>query len=161
MIFSTPDRAKYVIRWLMKETGRTQKDIATQLGYLNHTSLSQVLNGKKAFPDNLSERIAALDPRINVNFILGTSDDMLIDEAGSPIKAEENNETAKMSNYTTSAGKGPQKAGIYVPPELAQMFNDLTSTVRSQQETIRMIIDGMKADKAGISITNVANNNNK
>lgn len=143
----------------MKDTKKPQSYFANLLGYSNPTVLSQMLNGQKAYPKSLPSRIAELDPRINLEFLLGTSDDMLIDEAGSPIKAAEKAETVKTSNHATSDGKGPQKAGIYVPPELAQMFNDLTSTVRSQQETIRMILDGMKPDKAGISITNVANNN--
>lgn len=156
MIFSTPDRAKHVIRWLMKETGRTQKDIATQLGYLNHTSLSQVLNEKKTFPDNLAQRIAALDSRINIDFILGKTDDMLIGDNGRQSEPPKEAKTHTATVRTATPIYSPQKGSIIVPPELAKMFEDLTYTVRSQQDMIRNLIDSAKP---GVSITNVANNN--
>ena len=41
-------------------------------------------------------------------------------------------------------------AGIFVPAELAQLFTDLAATVRSQQETIRALVDARMEGKKNV-----------
>lgn len=41
-------------------------------------------------------------------------------------------------------------AGIFVPAGLAQLFTDLAATVRSQQETIRTLVDARTEGKKGV-----------
>lgn len=79
MELSQAERAKCVLRWLRKSYKITQAEIAERLGYTNPTVLSQILNGQKSFPAKLPEKIAALDSRININYLLGKSDDMRLD----------------------------------------------------------------------------------
>lgn len=93
------------------------------LGYTSNTSFSQVLNDKKVFPKNLPERIAALDPRINIDFLTGISDEMIVGEGAVEPKRQEPIQSPRV--------------GIFIPPELAQMVTDLTALMREQQATIR------------------------
>lgn len=93
------------------------------LGYTSNTSFSQVLNDKKVFPKNLPDRIAALDPRINIDFLTGISDEMIIGEGTPEVQRKDPTPTPRV--------------GIFVPPELAQMVTDLTATIKEQQVTVR------------------------
>lgn len=156
MEITPQDRAKFVIKWLTKDTKKPQSYFANLLGYSNPTVLSQMLNGQKEYPKSLPSRIAALDSRINLDFLLGTSDDMLIGDNGRQSEPPKEAKTHTATVRTATPIYSPQKGSIIVPPELAKMFEDLTYTVRSQQDMIRNLIDSAKP---GVSITNVANNN--
>lgn len=128
MELSLPERARMVVKWLAAQKGVNQRDIGQMLGYTSNTSFSQVLNDKKVFPKNLPERIAALDPRINIDFLTGISDEMIIGEGAPAVQRKE-------------APAPAPRVGIFVPPELAQMVTDLTTTIRDQQAMIRTMVD--------------------
>lgn len=130
MGLSLHERAHYAVKWLARETNSTQQKIAAELGYTNHTVLSQILTGKKKMPANLADRIASLHPAINADFLKGTSDEMLRADyipVVSPVSAEE--------------VKPAKPKGISIPPELAGMFADMTATIKSQQELILKLTD--------------------
>ena len=131
MEFSLPQRAQMVVKWLASERGVNQRDIGVLLGYTSNTSFSQVLNDKKVFPKTLPERLAALDPRINIDFLTGISDEMLVGET----QPSDNSGQLKQQPIPTP------RVGIFVPPELAQMVTDLTSIVRDQQAMIRNLVE--------------------
>ena len=130
MQLSPAERAQAVVRYLAKKFGVTQAQIGERIGYTNKSALSAVLNGGKILPKKFGEKLAALDPDININFLAGTSDTMLLSDIQDASPKE------------TPAVAGPQSpaTGIYIPRELAQMFSDLSAAVRSQQETIRMLL---------------------
>lgn len=140
MVLTNAERARLVIKFLSRETGRTHADIAAALGYTNPTVLSQILNGRKKMPETLPARIAALDPRINLDFILGNSDEMLLSPQDGP-------ETPQISTKTHSGGKSytPQvnvpENGIFVPSELVQMISDLSATIKDQQRIITTLVE--------------------
>lgn len=132
MELSQSERARLVVRWLAQERGVNQKDIGELLGHPNNTYFSTLLSGRKPITKALLEKLAALDPRINVDFLTGVSDKMLIGEEQPDILEER--------------PKAPQpiptpRVGIFVPPELAQMVTDLTSIVRDQQAMIRNLVE--------------------
>lgn len=133
MGLSLYERAHYAVKWLAKETNSTQQKIAAELGYTNHTVLSQILTGKKKMPANLADRIASLHPAINIDFLKGLSDEMLTKDYTpvAPPKIEENEKPAKPK-------------GIVVPPELATMFADMAATIKGQQELISSLINSNK-----------------
>lgn len=131
MEFSLPQRAQMVVKWLASERGVNQRDIGVLLGYTSKTSFSQVLNDKKVFPKTLPERLAALDPRINIDFLTGISDEMLVGET----QPSDNSGQLKQQPIPMP------RVGIFVPPELAQMVTDLTSIVRDQQAMIRNLVE--------------------
>ena len=140
MVLTHAERARLVIRFLMNQTKKTQAELAQELGYGNATVLSQILNGKKAMPKDLPGRIASLDPQINVDFITGESDEMLLPPPGGP-------EMPRISTQTPSGGKSSirevnePESGIFVPAELVQMISDLSATIKDQQKMITLLVE--------------------
>lgn len=140
MILTGAERAKYVVRFLMKETGKTQAEIALDLGYNNTTVLSQILNGKKSVPQNFFTRLASLDPRINMEFLTGESEEMLNMPAEFAGTAPERPRTPSPEDFPARPGKASEN-GIFVPTELVQMISDLSATIKDQQDMIRALVD--------------------
>lgn len=140
MVLTYAERARLVIRFLMNKTKKTQAELAQELGYGNATVLSQILNGKKAMPKDLPGRIASLDPQINVDFITGESDEMLLPPPGGP-------EIPLISTQVPSSGKSSIRKvnepenGIFVPTELVQMISDLSATIKDQQKMITLLVE--------------------
>lgn len=136
MDLSTSERAKIVVRYLAKKRGITQFDVGQQLGYTNKSAFSAVLGGQKSLPRKFCERLAALDPEINVAFLTGESDEMLRPGYEQPAVPE-------------LFPKQPTATGIYLPLELVKMFTKMSDTILSQQETIRNLVgkgdSGVKA----------------
>lgn len=148
MVISPAERARLVVRFLMRETGRTQADIAHELGYENPTVLSQIINGKKSVPKAFPGKLASLHPQINPDFITGESEEMLILPANEP-------QTGQISTFTTSDDKLPIREkkvaenGVFVPAELVQMVTGLTDTVREQQDIIKTLVNAWVKGKQG------------
>lgn len=76
------ERARAVVLWLVGQTGKKQAEIAQIMGYNNKSNFSQMLSGKKILPKQFPHKLAALDERINIDYLLGTSDVMLRTEGG-------------------------------------------------------------------------------
>lgn len=106
-----PERIKAVVRWLSGQTGKKQEEIGRELGYTDKASFSAVINGKARVPKRLPLAVAALDPRINLEYLLGRSDEMLLDSA---------------------------PADVVLPAPAVKLLSDMMATIRSQQETIRL-----------------------
>ena len=134
------ERARLVVRWLCAQTGKTQIEIGQSMGYDNKSTFSQFLNGHKQIPRGFPSRLASLDPRINILFLTGDSDDMLLSAPGGP-------ETPRISTQTPSGGKSfIEKAnspenGVFVPAELVQMITDLSATIKDQQKMITLLVE--------------------
>ena len=77
MGLSQSERAKIVVRYLAKKSGITQFEVGQRLGYTNKSAFSSVIGGEKVLPRKFCDRLAALDPEINPDFITGKSDEML------------------------------------------------------------------------------------
>lgn len=137
------ERAQAVVRYLAKKTGKKQFEIAQELGYNNKSAFSAVLNGKSPVPRQFPQRLAALDPSLNPDFLTGASDDMLLPGFDSPtIPRIGGNQTPP-----------PSDTGVWLPMELVRMFTDMSATIRSQQDTIRALLSSTEnhADKGGIA----------
>ena len=137
MELSQSERLRLVVRWLASEKGVNQADIGQMVGYSNRSAFSQVLNGKKGVPASLEQKIAALDPRINIDFLSGVSDEMLLGEGAvdPPVREER---------------PAYPRVGIYVPPEFVEMVTDLTAVVREQQTMIKNLVTAwMKREDEG------------
>ena len=138
------ERAQAVVRYLAKKTGQNQYEIGRKLGYTNKSAFSAMLNGRGQIPSTLPERLAALDPAINIDFLKGASDKMLlgVDEQPLFIPAEPEKATA---------APDPQKPqvpmGVYVPGELIRMLTKMSETIASQQETIRLLLENRTEEK--------------
>lgn len=129
MDLSLADRARIVVRYLAKKEQITQAEIGQKIGYTNKSAFSAVLNGQKTLPVKFGEKLAALDPEINPDFLAGHSDDMLRSVYAQPTVPD------------LFAKQQERPSGVYLPLELVQMFNDMSSTIRSQQETIRSLVN--------------------
>lgn len=132
MDLTLAERASCVVRYLAKKRGITQAEVGKLIGYTNRSALSAVLTGQKRLPQKFGEKLAALDPEINPAFLEGTTDQMLL-------SGEEQQEVRENPRKYVPAVQS--QATPFIPPELSQMFTDLSATIRSQQETIRMLIE--------------------
>ena len=130
MSLSPSERARIVVRYLAKKSGITQAQVGQKIGYTNKSAFSAVLGGSKALPLKFGERLAALDPEINPDFLTGASDDMLRPGYEQPAVPE----------FLAGPAERPAPSGVFLPLELVQMFTDLSATIRSQQETIRLLV---------------------
>ncbi len=126
MVLQQSDKLRIVVKWLAEQKGVSMSKIGEMIGYNSASAFSQVLNSKKKIPPSLPERIAALDPRVNIDFLTGDSQDMILGEEQAPAPIID-------KRYTP-------REGVYLPPELIQMFADLSAAVRSQQDTISILI---------------------
>lgn len=142
-------RLSAVVKWLSVQTGKKQKEIGQMVGYSNESSWSQLLTGKKDIPKAVPARVAELDPRINIAFLTGESDTMLIERDNSAQGAQEEPQTGRPDTSSTQPVNTPKSAGIFVPAELAQMVTDLSATVREQQRIIGSLVDTWIKDKEG------------
>ena len=73
MGLSRSERALTAVRWLAKETGKTHYQIGEAMGYKSRSGFSQAINGKKNLPGDFTERLVAVDGRINPDFLDGKS----------------------------------------------------------------------------------------
>ena len=138
MDMTQAERAQAVVRFLAKKANCTQFEIGQQLGYTNKSAFSAVLNGKSPVPKSFPLRLASLDPSLNPAFLLGESDEMLLPGHEQPAIAPPPSSTPP---------PGPQTSnGVWLPIELVRMFTDMSATIRSQQETIRAMLDRDTAD---------------
>ena len=120
MVLKQADKARIVVKWVAEQKGVPMSKIGEMVGYSSASAFSQVLNSKKKLPPSLPERIAALDPRINIDFL-----------------GEEPQEEPQVDR------RYKQREGVYMPPELMQMFSDLSSTVKDQQQLISSLINNI------------------
>lgn len=133
MELSSAERAKIVVRYLAKKSGITQAEVGQKMGYTNKSAFSGVLNGQRILPRKFCERLASLDPEINPAFLSGESDEMLLPGHKQPTVPE-------------LFAKQPSASGVYLPLELVKLFTNLSDTIRSQQETIRLLVGKGDAD---------------
>ena len=108
------ERARAVVRWLMGQTGKKQEEIGRELGFQKKASFSAVLTGKVKVPQRLPTDLAALDPRINVDYLTGKSDEMLLPSGSAP------------------------GGDVVLSGAAMKLLTDMMATIRSQQETIRL-----------------------
>lgn len=149
VVLKQQDRARMVVDRLKVHLGKSQAEIGQMVGYTSQSAFSQVLNGKKEFPKVLIERICALDPSINPDFLTGESDEMFLNGEETPSFAPESLRTERPGTSSTQPVKAAKSTGIFVPAELAQMVTDLSATVREQQRIIGSLVDTWIKDKGG------------
>lgn len=137
MGLSQSERAKIVVRYLAKKSGITQFEVGQKLGYTNKSAFSSVIGGQKVLPRKFCDRLAGLDPEINPDFITGRSDEMLRPGYEQPTVPE-------------LFQNPPAASGVYLPLELVKLFTNLSDTIRSQQETIRLLAGKGGADEKAI-----------
>ncbi len=135
MVLTQAERARMVVKWLSGKMRKSQQEIGNLVGYGNASAFSQVLNAKKDLPKVLIERICSLDPRINIDFLTGDSDEMFVDGAGADSRPQERPQTEQAGTSSTQSVKAA-KSGFFVPAELADMINGLAATIQDQQVLI-------------------------
>lgn len=134
------ERIRTIVYWLSGQTGKPLHKIGRELGYNNRSAFSQVLNGPKAVPKDFPERVAALDPRINIDYLTGASDEMFVDANNAQETAPESHEIAQVDKSPIRREKRAEN-GIFVPSELVQMISDLSATIKDQQRIITTLVE--------------------
>ena len=140
MVLTLAERARAVVQYLAGQTGKKQHEIGQLVGFNNRSAFSQILNGHKSMPKTMPERLSSLDPRINILFLTGDSDDMLLSAPGGP-------EVPLFSTQTPSGSKSAakkvnaQENGVFVPAELVQMITYLSTTIKDQQKMITLLVE--------------------
>ena len=107
------------IAFILNSLGLNARQLATTID-VNPQVLYDIKAGKTA---NISPKLADAVSRNYPDFNKG----WIISGEGEPI----------LSSRTSE--KNVQENGIFVPAELVQMFGDMAATIRSQQETIKML----------------------
>lgn len=136
MDLSVSERAKIVARYLSQKEKITMAKVGQKMGYTNRAAFSSVLNGLKKMPASFCDRLAALDPEINPDFLSGKTDEML----------RPDNEPALFSQRAPKE----QPSGIYLPLELVKLFTNMSDTIRSQQETILQLVGKKDAEASAM-----------
>ena len=142
MGLSRSERALTAVRWLAKETGKTHYQIGEAMGYKSRSGFSQAINGKKNLPGDFTERLVAVDGRINPDFLDGKSDNLLVDGYEQPYIQP----TAGPEPFDMKLPRQRQNESrdqILVPKEFFSMISDMQETIRSQQETITMLVQAI------------------
>lgn len=131
MELTPTERAQVVVRHISKKHGLSQGEIGSRLGYSDKSTLSAMLNGHKAIPRKFAQKFAELFPEVNPDFLTGASDDMLVTEHADVPEL-----------FVKDAQPEKQKEdGVFLPMPLVQLFTDMAATIRSQQETLRQIVE--------------------
>lgn len=130
---SQADRVKAVVFWLCGQTGDKQIEIANKLGINNKSYFSQILNGIAPVPSRLPAKIAALDPRINIDYMMEQSDDMLIKQ-----RSEANSEEDAKPKHVVNT---------LIPEDLTIIIENMAATIRSQQELIAYLTKQTNSNK--------------
>lgn len=140
MGFDQSERIRAVVHWFSGQSGQPLYKIGSTLGYNNRSSFSQVLNGSRQMPKDFPQRVAALDPRINIDYLLGISDEMLISARNDSESAQIPAKSSQIGKPFTETPNGPEN-GIFVPSELVQMISDLSTTIKDQQKIITTLVE--------------------
>lgn len=73
------DRNKTLVRHILNcGIASSQKDLGVKLGYANESSFSQIINEKVPYPKNFIERIIAIVPDLNTDWLLYGEGEMFI-----------------------------------------------------------------------------------
>lgn len=140
MELTQSERAKIVVRYLAKKSGITMFEVGQKLGYTNKSAFSSIIGGEKTLPKKFTDKLAALDPEINPDFLTGKSDEMLRPGYSQPDVPE----------LLATGQPASKPSGVYLPLELVRLFTNLSDTIRSQQETIRLLAGKGAADEKAI-----------
>ena len=142
------ERVKMVVKYLSWKLQRKTSDIGRELGYPSNSYFSQLINGKKnSFKPEFLEGLAGLDPSINLDYLTMDSDEMLREgyEMPKAVKPWMGLNSGERSRLAEGPEPDPepvapqtQPSGVFLPAELLQFVSDMSATIRSQQETIRM-----------------------
>lgn len=81
------DRNKTLVRHILNcGIASSQKDLGVKLGYANESSFSQIINEKVPYPKNFIERITAIVPDLNTDWLLTGEGEMLITDTAPRIE---------------------------------------------------------------------------
>lgn len=81
------DRNKTLVRHILNcGIASSQKDLGVKLGYANESSFSQIINEKVPYPKNFIERITAIVPDLNTDWLLTGEGGMLITDTAPRIE---------------------------------------------------------------------------
>lgn len=140
MVLTLAERARAVVQYLAGQTGKQQYEIGQLVGFNNRSAFSQILNGHKDMPKTMPERLSALDPRINIAYLTGESDEMLLPPHNGRETPQISTNDPSDGKSLTNPGKCPEN-GIFVPAELVQMISDLSATIKDQQTIIKTLVE--------------------
>lgn len=141
MPLSQAQRVQAVVQYLSRTRGVTQQEIGQELGYMNRSYFSQLINGQKnSFKKSFLDGLVAMDPEINPEFLTGQSNEILLPGNQQPTiyPTGWGSDAVKVDVPQPQPQPKGQQPGIFLPNEILQFVSDLSATIRSQQETIRM-----------------------
>lgn len=115
-------RAKSIVKWLINNrVALTQKGIAQKMGY-NHSVLSQVLNGRVPMTEKFMLTLCSLDSRLNYEWLLNGSGEMLLSENVVALKSTEGT-TVSVILPTPIKGRSRKKLGSRILPKTQNVID--------------------------------------
>lgn len=124
------DRYKILVRYIVSNgLASSQKDLGRKMGYNNESAFSQIINEKVSCPKDFSQKLKAIVPDLNLDWLETGVGDMLGRTINQEIAGDNNTSVAGNSNNINSSATMEKAIN-----EISEMRKLIQEQVRNNQE---------------------------
>lgn len=124
------DRYKILVRYIVSNgLASSQKDLGRKMGYNNESAFSQIINEKVSCPKDFSQKLKAIVPDLNLDWLETGAGDMLGRTINQEIMGDNNTSVAGNSNNINSSATMEKAIN-----EISEMRKLIQEQVRNNQE---------------------------
>lgn len=124
------DRYKILVRYIvLNGLASSQKDLGRKMGYNNESAFSQIINEKVSCPKDFSQKLKAIVPDLNLDWLETGVGDMLGQTINQEIAGDNNTSVAGNSNNINTSATMEKAIN-----EISEMRKLIQYQVRNNQE---------------------------
>ena len=124
------DRYKILVRYIVSNgLASSQKDLGRKMGYNNESAFSQIINEKVSCPKDFSQKLKAIVPDLNLDWLETGVGDMLGRTINQEIAGDNNTSVAGNSNNINNSATMEKAIN-----EISEMRKLIQEQVRNNQE---------------------------
>lgn len=124
------DRYKILVRYIvLNGLASSQKDLGRKMGYNNESAFSQIINEKVSCPKDFSQKLKAIVPDLNLDWLETGVGDMLGKTINQEIAGDNNTSVAGNSNNINTSATMEKAIN-----EISEMRKLIQDQVRNNQE---------------------------
>lgn len=124
------DRYKILVRYIvLNGLASSQKDLGRKMGYNNESAFSQIINEKVSCPKDFSQKLKAIVPDLNLDWLETGVGDMLGQTINQEIAGDNNTSVAGNSNNINTSATMEKAIN-----EISEMRKLIQDQVRNNQE---------------------------
>lgn len=124
------DRYKILVRYIVSNgLASSQKDLGRKMGYNNESAFSQIINEKVSCPKDFSQKLKAIVPDLNLDWLETGVGDMFGRAINQEIVGDNNTSVAGNSNNINSSATMEKAIN-----EISEMRKLIQEQVRNNQE---------------------------